>query len=79
MVADDLSDYLFARTSGHIQSLMVLINRGCHLAVDTGVERLDMNLLDRVSNDEDAERIRRELQAALDSRRITTRPSMSGK
>jgi hypothetical protein len=78
MVADDLSDYLFARTSGHIQSLMVLINRGCHLAVDTGVERLDMDLLDRVSNDQDAERTRRELQAALDSRRITTRPSMSG-
>ncbi len=29
MLADDLSDYLFARSTGHIGSLMTLINRGC--------------------------------------------------
>ena len=28
MLADELSDYLFARTTGHIGSLMDLINRG---------------------------------------------------
>jgi hypothetical protein len=54
---------------------MTLINRGCHRAVETGAERLDMDVLDAVNNDEDAEKTRRELQAALESRRITTRPS----
>ena len=29
MIATDLSDYLFARSTGHIGSLMTLINRGC--------------------------------------------------
>ena len=28
MLADDLSDYLFARSSGHFASLMALISRG---------------------------------------------------
>ena len=40
MLADDLSDYLFARSTGHIGSLMTLINRGCQRAVRTGTERL---------------------------------------
>lgn len=75
MLADDLSDYLFTRSTGHIGSLMVLINRGCHRAVVTGRERLDAELLETVSNDEDAETARRELAAALDARRITSRPT----
>jgi hypothetical protein len=29
MLADDLSDYLYVRSTGHIGSLMTLINRGC--------------------------------------------------
>lgn len=33
MLADHLSDYLFARSTGHIGSLMTLINRGCQRAV----------------------------------------------
>jgi hypothetical protein len=41
VIADDLSDYLFARSTGHIGSLMMLINRGCQRAVRTGAERLD--------------------------------------
>ncbi|MDQ1041973.1 TniB family NTP-binding protein [Streptomyces sp. V4I2] len=32
MLADDLSDYLFARSTGHIGSLMTLVNRGCQRA-----------------------------------------------
>jgi hypothetical protein len=32
MLADELSDYLFARTTGHIGSLMDLINRDSGLA-----------------------------------------------
>jgi hypothetical protein len=29
MLAEDLCDYLFARSTGHIGSLMTLVNRGC--------------------------------------------------
>ncbi len=74
MLADDLSDYLFARSTGHIGSLMTLINRGCQRAVRTGVERLDQELMDRVKNDEASEAARLELQAALERRRLTSRP-----
>lgn len=73
MLADELSDYLFARSTGHIGSLMTLINRGCQRAVRTGAERLDQELMDRVKNDAAAEKARRELNLALESRKITTR------
>jgi hypothetical protein len=75
MIADELSDYLFARSSGHIGSLMTLINRGCQRAVRTGAERLDIPLLDKVRNDAAAEKARRELQYALESGRKTSRPA----
>ncbi|WP_405392440.1 TniB family NTP-binding protein [Streptomyces sp. NBC_01102] len=54
MLADDLFDYLFIRSSGHIGSLMTLINRGCQRAVRTGAERLDEELLSRVKIDQAA-------------------------
>ncbi|MFC9293240.1 AAA family ATPase [Streptomyces sp. NPDC057011] len=73
MLADDLSDYLFARSTGHIGSLMTLINRSCQRAVRTGAERLDQELMDRVKNDEASEAARLELQAALE-KRLTSRP-----
>ncbi|MEU0877495.1 TniB family NTP-binding protein [Lentzea sp. NPDC005914] len=74
MLADALSDYLFARSTGHIGSLMTLINRGCQRAVRTGAERLDEELLNGVKNDAASEKARQELEAALQARRITTRP-----
>ncbi|MFF0487359.1 AAA family ATPase [Streptomyces sp. NPDC004435] len=74
MIADDLSDYLFARSTGHIGSLMTLINRGCQRAVRTGVERLDAGLLDKVKNDAASEQGRAELQQALESGRLVSRP-----
>ena len=74
MVADDLSDYLFARSTGHIGSLMTLINRGCQRAVRTGDERLTIPLLDEVKNDEASELARRELEKSLESGRLTSRP-----
>ena len=74
MLADDLSDYLFARSTGHIGSLMTLINRGCQRAVRTGTEHLDQELLNRVKNDAASEKGRRELEAALAAKRITTKP-----
>jgi hypothetical protein len=74
MLADDLSDYLFARSTGHIGSLMTLINRGCQRAIRTGEERLTRDLLDKVKNDEASEKARRELETALKKGRISTRP-----
>jgi hypothetical protein len=74
MLADDLGDYLFARSTGHIGSLMTLINRGCQRAIRTGEERLTAELLDRVKIDASAEEGRRELEAALAPGRLTSKP-----
>jgi hypothetical protein len=75
MLADDLADYLFARSTGHIGSLMTLINRGCQRAVRTGAERLDANLLDGVKIDAASEKGRGELEAALAAGRLTSKPA----
>ena len=74
MLADELSDYLFARSTGHIGSLMTLINRGCQRAVRTGAERLDRELIDQVKNDAAAEKARRELEMAFSGGKLTSRP-----
>jgi hypothetical protein len=73
MLATDLSDYLFARSTGHIGSLMTLLNRGCQRAVRTGTERLTAELLDTVKCDAASEAARRELETALMSGRLTTK------
>jgi hypothetical protein len=51
-----------------------LINGGCQSAVRTGAERLDEELLDRIKNDAASEKARKELEAALAAKRITTKP-----
>jgi hypothetical protein len=79
MVADDLSDYLFARSAGHIGSLMGLINRGCQRAVRTRREVLDEVLLDGVKIDQAAETARREIEIAMANAKITSRPRQSRK
>jgi hypothetical protein len=79
MVADDLADYLFARSSGHFASLMTLVTRGCRRAVRTGREQLTPDLLDQVKNDAAAEAARRELAAALARRRPPGHPGARGR
>ncbi|ONI50936.1 MULTISPECIES: AAA family ATPase [unclassified Streptomyces] len=79
MLANELSDYLFARSTGHIGSLMTLINRGCQRAVRSGTECLTRDLLDRVRNDEASEAARRELETALEKRRLTSKPRATRK
>ena len=54
-------------------SAMTLINRGCQRAVRTGAERLDRQLMDKVKNDAAAEKARKELELALEARKITTK------
>ena len=78
MLADDLSDYLFARSTGHIGSLMTLINRGCQRAVRTGAEYLSRELMDLVKNDAASEKARQELEVAFESRRLTTKIGKAG-
>jgi hypothetical protein len=75
MVADDLADYLFARSTGHFASLTTLISRGCRRAIKTGQEKLTAELLDGIRNDEAAEAARRELETAFRAGRLTTRPA----
>ncbi len=73
-LADELSSYLFARTTGHIGSLMTLINRGTLRAIRRGQENLTKELLQSVKIDDAAEQARGPLQAVLDSGRLTPRP-----
>jgi hypothetical protein len=73
MVADDLADYLYARSTGHFASLMTLIARGCRRAIRSGDERLTKEVLDRVKNDEAAELARRELEAAFGAGLLSAR------
>ncbi|KZM75535.1 AAA family ATPase [Nocardia terpenica] len=64
-------DYLFARTGGHIGSLMTLINRGCFKAIRTGTESLTRELLDTVRIDETAEKAARTIRT--DTPKVVTR------
>ncbi len=73
MLAEDLSDYLYARSTGHFASLMSLINRGCLRAIRRGHERLDQDLMNQVKNDAAAEEARQELEAAIKAGLLTTR------
>ena len=65
MIAGDLPEYLFSRSSGHFASLMSLIGRGCYRAVRTGTESLTAALLDAVRIDKAAEDACGQLQAAI--------------
>jgi hypothetical protein len=79
MIADELSDYLFARSSGHFGSLMSLIARGCYRAVKAGTEHLSVDLLDQVRIDAAAETARRELEAAFHTGQLRTRPAVGSR
>lgn len=59
-----LAEYLFARTGGHIGSLMTLITRGCFKAITTAAEQLSRELFDTIRIDEASERSRARLAAA---------------
>lgn len=73
MIASDLPEYLFARSTGHFASLMSLISRGCYRAVRTGAESLTAGLLDEVRIDQAAEDARSQLQAAIGAGRLPAR------
>lgn len=77
MLADDLADYLFERTTGHFASFMSLIARGCHRAVTSKEEALTADLLDKVKIDAAAELSRGEVAAAIKAGRLSTRSLVS--
>jgi hypothetical protein len=74
MVADDLSDLLWARSTGHFASLMTVIARACDRAITTGAEALTAEIVTQVKNDAASERHRVELLAALEAGQLTSRP-----
>lgn len=73
MLADDLSDYLYERSTGHIGSLMELVRRGCARAIRTRAETLNKQIFDSFKIDSAAEKARRELSAAFRTRKLTTK------
>ena len=73
-VADRLFDYLYARSTGHIGSLMTLVTRGAHHAVRRDVETLTVELLDGITIDDAAEQARPALTARLTSHGTHSRP-----
>ncbi|MFI1989105.1 TniB family NTP-binding protein [Actinoplanes sp. NPDC020271] len=68
----EMSDYLFARTTGYIGSFMDLIKRGCREAVEQKRECLTMDLLDECPVDSAAMKSERELLAAFGAGRLST-------
>jgi len=74
MLADDLSDHLYARCSGHIGSLMTLVRRGCLRAIRTGEERLTAELMARVKLDRAAREQQAMWEALLASGKKTSKP-----
>lgn len=65
MLADELPDYLYERSTGHIGSLMTLIRVGCSRAIRNGHEELTKELLESVKLDGAAEAARVQLAAAI--------------
>jgi hypothetical protein len=74
MLADDLSDQLYARCSGHIGSLMSLIRLGCLRALRTGQERLTADVLAQVKIDWAAQQQLARWEAFLASGKATSKP-----
>jgi hypothetical protein len=74
MLADDLSDYLWERSSGRMGSLMPLIARGCNRAVRSGAEVLNQELLEQVPADEAAAQNRAELRRQIQTGNLITQP-----
>jgi len=68
MLAEELSDYLFIRSTGHIGSLMELIRRGCVKSIRTKTEILTKRLFDTIKIDSAAEKARRQLEVAFRTR-----------
>ena len=75
MIATELSDYLFARSTGHIGSLMTLINRGCLHAIRNDTEYLSRELLDEVKTDAGSDSRRAEFEAAFRNGTLITQLS----
>ncbi|WP_030616302.1 AAA family ATPase [Streptomyces fulvoviolaceus] len=70
MLTDGLSDYLYRRTTGHIGSLVTLINRGCQRAARTGTELLTKKLLEEVKIDAASKTASKALKAKFKHRRM---------
>lgn len=73
MLAEDMSDYLFARSTGHMGSLMNLLRQGCYIAIKSGTERLSIELLNGIRIDSAAELGRRQLETAFRTGNMSTR------
>jgi hypothetical protein len=71
MLADELPEYLYERSTGHIGSLMELVRIGCARAIRTGAETLNKKIFDSFKVDSAAERARKELATAFRTRELS--------
>ena len=78
MIADELPDYLYARSTGHFASLMTLVTRGCLRAMRTGEERLTAGLLDGVGTTPPPRRPAPRLAAAIKAGLFRDAPRQPG-
>lgn len=77
MLANQLGDYLFARSQGVMGSLMPLVTRGAARAIRTGHEKLDEELLEHITIDHLAESQRQSAARKLERRRAAPRKGAS--
>jgi hypothetical protein len=66
-LADQFGDYLFARTQGYFNALVLLINSAAAFAMDNGTEVIDRQTLDAVTLEYEVERQRSQRIAAFDA------------
>jgi hypothetical protein len=73
----NLSDLLWARSSGRLGTLITLISRACHRAIRTGDEFIDAALLERIPLDVAAEAEFPSVRAQIEQGRLVTKRSRS--
>lgn len=73
-LTDEFGLYMWARTQGYLNSLVLLINLAAAHAIDSGTETIDRATLERIDLEYEVERQRSQRVAMFDSR---TRPGTS--
>lgn len=66
-LADALGVYMWVRTQGYLNSLILLISRAAAMAIESGVESIDREMLDRIDLQYEVERQRSQRMTMFDA------------
>ncbi|WP_314138521.1 ATP-binding protein [uncultured Plantibacter sp.] len=66
-LADNFAEYMWARTQGYLNSLVLLINLAAATAIETGAETIDRKILDSVELEDEVERQRPQRMAKFEA------------